>query len=409
MTPTQRTLLWIYAGIIAIWPLRHLALLYFLRKLQILTPRSPRFNAPDPPLVSAIIPAKDEERMLGDCLDSVCSQTYPNLEILVVNDRSTDQTEAIAQRYAEADPRVRVITIDELPPGWTGKTHALYVAAAQARGDWLWFLDADTRHIPDSLSIVMEHAHEHGASLTSLLPGMRCETFWEYVVQPLAGVVLMQSFPPAFVNRTSSACAFANGQYILIERSAYEKAGGHEAVRDRFVEDIYMAKRVKALGLKIQLAIGTEIGSTRMYTSLSHLVRGWSRILYDSFGRRLWPLVSKALDPLIFSQTAHVSLIAALVMIAIGVPGPFPLWLLVMSIVHHLLAASVLYRLYRISVPEPRSVVWYPLAGLIIDWILFEAIAMCLTGRVTWRGTSYGPAGDGQSVGGPLTIGHSKK
>src|SRR5262249_28592137 len=149
----------------------------------------------EPPLVSAIIPAKDEEEKLADCLASVCRQTYPNLEILVVDDRSTDRTAAIAARFAAQDPRVRVLSICELPDGWTGKTHALHVASGAARGDWYWFIDADTRHEPESLSIVLEYARAQRAELASLLPEMRCETFWEKVVQPLEGIVLMRSYP----------------------------------------------------------------------------------------------------------------------------------------------------------------------------------------------------------------------
>ncbi|HEV3120884.1 MAG TPA: glycosyltransferase family 2 protein [Isosphaeraceae bacterium] len=392
MTHTEQVIIWAYVAIIAIWPLRHFVLWLFERKLDFLTQRSPRFDAPNPPLVTAIIPAKDEELTLSECLESVCAQSYPNLEVLVVDDRSTDATASIAREFAARDPRVRLMSITELPAGWTGKTHALHSAAAAAQGDWFWFIDSDTRHTRDSLSIMMEYARSHRASMASLLPGLLCETFWEKVVQPLLGIVLMQSFPPPFVNRSSSRVAFANGQYILIERTAYEAAGGHYAVRDRFVEDIYMAKCVKATGRKIHLAMGREISSVRMYTSLPQLVRGWSRILYDALGRRPIPLVIAVLDPLIFSQTAHVALVCALVMLVVGVPGPFPIWLLGLSVVHHLFNASVLARVYRMSTPTARGVLWYPLAGLVLDWILFRAIAMCLTGRVTWRGTSYGPA-----------------
>jgi len=392
MTETQRTILWVYAAIIAIWPIRHVVLWWVYRRLDILTPRSPRFAAPEPPLVSAIIPAKDEEKILADCLASVCRQTYPNLEILVVDDRSTDRTAAIAREFAEHDPRVRVISIDSLPSGWTGKTHALQVAADQAHGDWFWFLDADTRHEPDNLAIVMEYAREHDAALASILPEMRCETFWENVVQPLAGIVLMQSFPLFLVNNDRSRLAFANGQYILIKRSAYVASGGHLAVRDRFVEDIGMAGRVKKLGLPIRVAIGQGIGSTRMYTSLDTLVRGWSRILYDALGRNPWRLLGKLLDPLIFSQTGHVAMAASIVMLAAGVARPFAFRLLVMSVVHHVFSYTVLARVYRMSVPNSRYVGWFPVANLVMDWVLVRAIRMCLTGKVTWRGTDYGPA-----------------
>jgi chlorobactene glucosyltransferase len=390
MTPTQRLILQIYAALIAIWPIRHLVLTWALPKLDYLNPRSPRFAQPAPPLVSAIIPAKDEQDTLADCLDTVRAQSYPNLEILVVDDRSTDRTPEIARAIAEVDPRVALVSIEDLPPGWTGKTHALHVAAHQARGEWFWFVDADTRHEPDSLSIVLEYARSHDAAMASLLPEMRCESFWESVAQPLLGIVLIQSYPLFWANDPTKKLAFANGQYILIRRDAYFAAGGHEGVRDKFVEDIYLARAVKALGLSSRTAIAHGIGSTRMYTSLPQFIRGWSRILYDALGRNPYALLAQGLDPLFFSQTAHVALVASLAMLALGrPPGAFPWWLLALSVAHHALAYTCLRRLYVLSVPRTRHVAWYPLAGLVLDVILFRAIRMCLTGRVTWRGTAY--------------------
>lgn len=392
MSTTERTILWVYAAIIAVWPIRHIVISWAIHKLDILTPRSPRFESDDPPLVTAIIPAKDEESTLADCLESVRAQSYPNLEILVVDDRSSDRTAEIAETIAARDPRVRVISIDHLPAGWTGKTHALQIAADQARGDWFWFLDADTRHSPDNLSIVMEYARANDAALASLLPEMRCETFWESVVQPLAGVVLIQSFPLFWVNDDRKNLAFANGQYILIQREAYESVGGHHAVRDRFVEDIGLAERVKRLGLPIRVAVAQGIGSTRMYASLDQLVRGWSRILYDALGRNPWRLLAKVVDPLVFSQSGHVALAIALSLLLFTGPGAFAWALLGLSVAHHVLSYTVLRRLYLLSVPDSRHVGWFPLANLVMDWVLFRAIRMCLTGRVTWRGTAYGPA-----------------
>ncbi len=392
ITPTQSLVLWLYAAVISIWPIRHLALCFILRSFDILRPSSARYQGEVQPLVSAIIPAKDEEATLGDCLASVCAQEYANLEILVVDDRSTDRTAAIAQEFASRDPRVRVISIVDLPSGWTGKTHALQVAANQAEGAWFWFLDADTRHTPENLSVVMEYARSNGAALVSVLPEMRCETFWENVVQPLAGIVLMQSFPLHQVNDVRSKKAFANGQYILIEREAYNAAGGHHAVRDRFVEDIGMARRVKDLGLPIRVAVTQGLGSTRMYSSLNKLVRGWSRILYDALDRNPVRLVLRLLDPLVFSQTGHVALAASLYLLLAGGATPFALWLLGLSLMHHGLTHTVLHRLYVLSVPRTRYTAWFPLANLVMDWILIRAIRSCLTGEVTWRGTDYGRA-----------------
>jgi hypothetical protein len=396
MTVTQTLLLGLYATSIAIWPIRHLVLSWVVGRLDILTSDSPRLEASDPermPLVTVMVPAKDEESTLADCLASVCGQTHHRLEILVVDDRSSDRTATIAAEFARADPRVRVVTIDELPPGWTGKTHALQTAADQARGEWFWFLDADTRFSFEHLAVVMEYARARDAALASVLPEMRCETFWECVAQPVASIVLMQAFPLLLVNSASSPRAFANGQSILIRRPAYEAAGGHRAVRDRFVEDIALAGRVKELGLPIRVALTRGLGTTRMYASLGELVRGWSRILYDALGRRPGRLLIPLLDALVFSQSGHVALAAALVMLAVGAPGPFPAWLLGMSLVHHGLAYTVMRRVYRLSVPRSRHVGWYPVGNLVLDAILLRALGMCLTGQVRWRGTDYAVGG----------------
>jgi hypothetical protein len=227
--------------------------------------------------------------------------------------------------------------------------------------------------------------------MASLLPELRCETFWEQVLQPLGGIVLMQSFPLQRVNDDRSKLAFANGQSILISRKAYDAAGGHAAVRDRFVEDIGMAYKVKDLGMPIRVAMTRGLVTCRMYASLGQLVRGWSRILYDAHDRKTWRLVAKLLDPIIFCQSGHVILLIAVVMLAMGRTGPFPLWLLGLSLVHHALMYAVFRVLYNASVPGSRYAPWFPVGNLVCDFILVRSIQMCVTGRVTWRGTSYGP------------------
>jgi chlorobactene glucosyltransferase len=392
MSGTQTTWLWIYAGIIAIWPIRLIVLTVILRRQVFLTPRSPRYDQPEAPRVTAILPAKDEAVNLGACLASVCRQTYPNLEIIVVDDRSSDGTGEIARRFAAVDPRIQVLTIDYLPAGWTGKTHALVQAAERARGEWLWFLDADTLHASEGLSILMEYARRQEASLVSLLPELRCETFWERVVQPLGGIVLMQSFPLHLVHSPRSPVAFANGQYILIRRTAYDAAGGHEAVRDRFVEDIALASRVKALGLPIRVALVRGIVSCRMYSSLGQLVRGWSRILYDALDRRSSRLLTRLLDVLVFCQIGHVALLAGLLLMALDRNRTFAANLVGLSVVHHIGMYFVFRLVYNTSVPKSGYVIWFPLGNLVIDAILLRSIRMCLNGKVNWRGTEYGVA-----------------
>jgi glycosyltransferase involved in cell wall biosynthesis len=394
MTGAQVAILAVYAVIVGIWPIRLLVLEIILRRQEVLSAESPTYNRPEAPLVSAIIPAKDEEANLAECLLSVSRQTYPNLEIFVVDDRSVDRTGEIARGIAAADPRIRVLGIDHLPSGWTGKTHALHHAFSFARGQWLLFLDADTLHAPASLSIMMEFARAHQAALVSLLPELRCETFWEQVVQPLGAITLMQSFPLHAVHEARSRLAFANGQYILVERSAYTAAGRHEAVRDRFVEDIALAQRIKDLGMRIRVALVEGIVSCRMYASLGQLMRGWSRILYGALGRNTWRLAAKLLDPLVFCQSGHVALLAGLILLAAGWSRRFALALVALSVVHHALMFALFRRVYRKSVGDSRYTAWFPIANLVVDLILLRSIAMCLTGHVTWRGTEYGRTKD---------------
>lgn len=393
MTTGQITILWIHAAIIAIWPIRYVVLKFILHQSRPLTPDSPRLEEADPPLISAIIPAKDEERTLDECLNSVRAQDYPRLEILVVDDRSGDRTLEIARRHEAEDPRVRVVHNGEPPPlGWTGKTRVLSNHVGQTRGDWLWFLDADTRHEPPFLKVMMEHARANNAALVSILPELRCESFWERVVQPLGGIVLMQSFPLKKINDDSSKLAFANGQSILVARPAYDAAGGHTAVRDRFVEDIALARKVKGLGLPIRVALTRDLVSCRMYSSLGQLVRGWSRILYDALDRSSPRLLLRLLDPIIFCQSGHLALFVSLILLAAGASGPFAGWLLTTSLVHHALMFPVFRQIYDASTPGSRYFLLFPLGNILTDYILIRSIQMCVTGKVVWRGTSYGPS-----------------
>lgn len=389
MTGTQVALLTAYGVIVLVWPVRLIVLTVILRRQEVLSVLSPRFSSSSPPLVTAILPAKDEEAYVADCLRSIREQTYPNLEIMVVDDRSADRTGEIAREIAASDPRIRVVTIDYLPVGWTGKTHALHRVAQFANGEWLLFLDADTLQKPECLSILLEYARSHGAVLASLLPELRCETFWERIVQPVAGITLMQSFPLHAVNDDRSPLAFANGQCILIKRTAYEDAGGHQSVRSRFVEDIAIAERVKALGLPIRVALARGIITCRMYATFGQVVRGWSRIFYDALGRNPWRLALKLLDPLVFCQTGHIALATSVALVAFRPHDKFAPALLALSLAHHFFMYLVFRYVFQAAVRHARWAAWYPLANVVIDLILFRALQMCLTGKVTWRGTDY--------------------
>jgi len=151
-----------------------------------------------------------------------------------------------------------------------------------------------------------------------------------------------------------------------------------------------MACKVKALGLPIRTVIVRNLVTCRMYASLGQLIRGWSRILYDALDRKAWRLAGRVLDPIIFCQSGHVALLAGVILLLAGFPGPFPLWLVGLALLHHALMYPVFRLIFETSVPGSRYVAWFPVGNLVTDFILLRSIWMCLTGRVTWRGTSYG-------------------
>ncbi|HEU0028418.1 MAG TPA: glycosyltransferase [Ktedonobacterales bacterium] len=229
------------------------------------------------PLVSIIVPARNEERNLPALLASLLAQDYPAFEVIVVDDASTDETGALADAYAERDRRrLSVIHGAGPAPGWTGKSAACWLGARVARGAWLLFTDADTRHEPGALRAAMALARAAHVEAVSLFPRQRCETFWERLLLPFA-------YQQYFVGvRTGSlgqveAPALANGQYFLISRRAYDAAGGHAAVAASVIEDVALAGALKRAGYPALMARGEAQVSVRMYGSLGALVEGFTK------------------------------------------------------------------------------------------------------------------------------------
>jgi hypothetical protein len=225
--------------------------------------------------VSVIVPARNEEACLGACLESLAAQTGVGFEIILVNDASTDRTREIAQSF----PLVRVVEADIPPSGWTGKNNAMAAGARVARGDWLLFTDADTVHRPESTARAVAEAKQHGAVFLSYSPEQEVQGFWERAVMPVIFAELAVTYQSSRVSDPRSPAAAANGQYILITREAYDAIGGHGAVSDSLLEDVALAKAVKASGRKIFFRFGGDAIRTRMYRSFAQLREGWTKNL----------------------------------------------------------------------------------------------------------------------------------
>jgi glycosyltransferase involved in cell wall biosynthesis len=229
------------------------------------------------PTVSVIIPARNEQACLGDCLQSLVTQSGVTFEIIVVDDRSADRTREIAQSFP--NQQVRVIEAPPLSPGWTGKNSAVTAGARQARGEWLLFTDADTVHIPGSLARGVAEAQEHNVDLLSYSPEQIAVTFWEMATLPVVFAELARQYPPSVVSDPASSIAAANGQFILIRREAYDAVGGHAAIAGDILEDVALARAVKRAGRKIRFRYAPDAVRTRMYRNYSQLRDGWTKNL----------------------------------------------------------------------------------------------------------------------------------
>src|SRR5271154_2717359 len=226
-------------------------------------------------MVSVVVPARNEEVSLGACLESLVAQTGGSFELLVVDDGSTDRTSQIARSFSG----VRVVDPGPLLSGWSGKNNALVAGAKEARGRWLLFTDADTVHRPGSLARSVAEAQRQQAALLSYSPEQEVHGVWEKAIMPVIFAELASTFRPSEVSDPASTAAAANGQYILVSREAYDAVGGHAAIATSLLEDVALARAVKASGRRIFFRYGGDAVRTRMYRSFSQLREGWTKNL----------------------------------------------------------------------------------------------------------------------------------
>jgi glycosyltransferase involved in cell wall biosynthesis len=339
------------------------------------------------PAVSVIVPARNEEACLRDCLASLVSQAGVRVEILVVNDGSTDRTAEIARSFGG----VRVIEGEPPPVGWTGKNNAVWTGAGQATGDWLLFTDADTVHLPGSLARSMAEAQERGADMFSYSPEQEVETFAEMAVMPVIFAELAAQYRPSEVSDPASSAAAANGQYILVRREAYESVGGHQAVAGEILEDVALAQAFKASGRTIFFRYGGDAVRTRMYRNFAQLREGWSKNLVLLF-RSPVKLAAMRL-------TEFGLLLGSLVLLVVGdIEGRTSVvWL---AGVAFLAQATFLWRRIRRAHFSWKANLLSPLGLPLFAYLLLRSRLLYKRGVIPWKGRIYG-SHQGQPHGQP--------
>jgi chlorobactene glucosyltransferase len=351
----------------------------------------------DGPLISICVPARNEERNIRACVESLLGQDYPNFEVIVLDDRSTDATPEILESLTKAARQgvnLRKVSGSDLPAGWAGKPHALYQASAAARGEWLCFVDADTFLSPTTLSSCYAKAMETNADMFTIMTFQTLDSFWERVVMPLVMTALSVGFSPRKVNDPDRKDAIANGQFILIKRSVYDAIGGHESVKDQIVEDKAISEQVKWNGYRLIVADGSRVARTRMYASLAEMWEGWTKNIY--LGLRDQPGLL-----LLGVFGAVVALIAALFLPVWPLLGFSWLfkgggWMATLVILESLLLWAYLIWIranvaHKLEIP-PGYAFTTPLgAGVFAAMMITSAFRVVSGKGVTWKGRMYAP------------------
>jgi chlorobactene glucosyltransferase len=346
------------------------------------------------PLISICIPARNEENNIRNCVESALAQDYPNIEVIVLDDRSTDATLTQLEEIASRDSRLIPVNGSDLPEGWAGKPYALFQASAVARGEWLCFVDADTFLAPQAISSCYAKAIETQADMFTTMNEQVLGSFWEKVVMPLVMTALSVGFSPRKVNDPNSRDAIANGQFIMIKRTVYDAIGGHEKVKEQIVEDKAISEQVKWNGHRLIVADGSKVIRTRMYTSLPSMWEGWTKNIY--LGLRDHPSML-----MLGAFGATLAVIAALFLplwplLGINWYINNGAWLAIAIIVQSLIVwASVIYVRARVARKMNISA-WYALttplgAGVFAAMMLTSAWKVISGQGVTWRGRKYHP------------------
>ncbi|MFN7035247.1 MAG: glycosyltransferase [Bellilinea sp.] len=236
------------------------------------------------PLVSVLIPARNEEENIGACLESLLGQDYPHLEIRVLDDQSSDRTAEIARRYCQQDRRLGLIEGKPLPAGWLGKHWACHQLAEQSSGELLLFLDADTRLHPQAVTDAVNTFFDEKVQLLSVVPKEIVKSWGERLIQPFFLWAVYTVLPLGIARKVQlDWLTFTIGQFMLFDRESYFKIGGHAAVRNDAVDDLALGRRTVQRGFRWWLADGTTRVECRMYRSLTQVIAGFSKNYFAAF------------------------------------------------------------------------------------------------------------------------------
>jgi glycosyltransferase involved in cell wall biosynthesis len=328
------------------------------------------------PLVSVIIPARDEERMIERTLRAMLAQTYAALEIVVVDDRSVDATGTIVDRLAAEDARLVAVHNEEPPPGWLGKPWALHQGSLRARGELLLFVDADVLYEPGAIAAAVAHFQERRVALVSLMPSLGMRGFWEHIAMPNLAFFLFTIFPLWLSNRTRlPILGVGGGPGNLVGRTGYEAAGGHVALKDAVVDDVGLARLMRRTVGRTEVVRAEDLVSVRMYEGLGQVIEGFTKNGFAVTGRSY----------LIIFIATILGAVAHLLPYALAVTGNV---LAIITVAVITLTRLILFRALRYRMDN--ALFGHPLMIALWGYILLRSTWYTgIRRRLLWRGRTY--------------------
>lgn len=357
-----------------------------VRKRYELHPEGPKAN---PEIhVSIVIPARNEERNIRACVLSALEQDHPSIDVIVLDDASSDRTPEILDALHQEFPKLRILRGDgsPLPEGWFGKPWALERAQREAKGAWLLFIDADVVLAPQAVSRCLFYAQENNLGMITGLGTLVMKSFWEHVLQPAVGGLILAGNSLSKVNdHNKKDHNLANGQFIMLTRDAYERVGRHGAVRDNILDDIGMARALAEHDVPYHCLHLQDIFSCRMYTSFAEIWEGWTKNLFAGVRYSWFNLLITILFTFSFSSLGITFL--GLYFWGVVIGNVWWMWGAVLTILP--IGMRVIMDIRRKHLPF--FAITHPFANLIVCLLLFNSALRSTRGTVQWKGRIYKP------------------
>lgn len=378
----------IMAGVLGVW-------IYFLAYMTKSFRQAPTLESYDStgstrlPKVSVILPARNEERYISRCLDSLLAQDYSDFEIIAINDSSTDKTGEIMKEYAARDSRVVHINAPAKPEGWAGKNWACHQGYKRASGEVLLFTDADTEHSKSAMSMAVGQVVSQNLDALTAVPRLVCNDFWTKITLPALATFLHTRFSPLRVNDPNTKTGYFFGSFFVITRSTYEAVGTHEGVRQELVEDGALGGKVKEGKFRLKMVRGER-----------QIEAVWARDLPT-----LWHGLRRLMIPLYYQNRSGAHMMAAAVFFILFAPFALLPYLPAAALAENLsfqiltgiqlvtvaliiIATAVQCRLGVFE--SPAYALASPLSGAIVSFGFLSAIADARKkGAVRWRDRQY--------------------